>query len=89
VKHYTHPEFWKCYERLRPELRAAADKSYEQLKSDPKHPSLHFKKIGRYWTVRVGISHRALAIEAEDGYVWFWIGGHNEYDRIVDAQRKK
>jgi hypothetical protein len=53
------------------------------LKSDPHHPSLHFKKTGSFWSVRVGIHHRALAIEVEDGVLWFWIGTHAEYDRMT------
>jgi hypothetical protein len=88
VKHLTHPTFWKHFDQLRPEVQEAANKNFALLKADPKHPSLKFKRIKKYWSVRVNIDHRALAIEAEDCYVWFWIGGHSEYDRIVDAQRK-
>ena len=42
-----------------------------------------FKKVGRYWSARVGSSHRALAVETEDGLVWFWIGDHGQYDRMI------
>jgi hypothetical protein len=45
----------------------------------------HFKKIGKYWSVRVGIHYRALAVEVEDGLLWFWIGSHAEYDRLMNA----
>jgi hypothetical protein len=44
---------------------------------------LHFKKIDGFWSVRVGIHHRALAIDVEGGVLWFWIGSHAEYDRIT------
>ena len=47
------------------------------------HPSLHFKHVGRLWSVRVGKGYRALAVAGDDGPVWFWIGSHAEYDRIV------
>jgi hypothetical protein len=54
------------------------------LKADPKHPSLHFKRIGRLWSARVGIGHRALALDqAPDGVYWFWIGTHAEYNAIL------
>lgn len=89
MKHHSHPAFWKHYDQLLPEVQHAADKKYALLETNPKHPSLNLKRIGRYWSVRVNIDHRALAIEADDGYIWFWIGGHVEYDRIVDAQKKK
>jgi hypothetical protein len=35
--------------------RAPADKNYALLKENPQHPSLQFKKIGRFWSVRVGL----------------------------------
>jgi len=53
-------------------------------KKAPRHPSLQFKKVGPYWSARVGARHRALAAEASDGFVWFWIGTHAEYDKLLD-----
>jgi len=44
---------------------------------------LHFKKVGRFWSARVGLHYRALAVEADDILVWFWIGSHSEYDRLI------
>jgi hypothetical protein len=46
-------------------------------------PSLHFKQIGRYWSVRVGARHRALGVDVEEGVLWFWIGSHADYDRLL------
>lgn len=66
-----------------PNVLTLADQAYSRLKQDPHHPSLHFKKVGRFWSVRVGIHHRALAVEALDGLVWFWIGTHADYDRLL------
>lgn len=83
--HLAGPSFWAAYDGLPESVRRLADKKYETLKKDPKHPSLHFKKIGRYWTVRVGMHYRALAVEVEDGcaLLWFWVGSHAEYDRLI------
>ncbi len=61
------------------------DTNYELLKTNPSYPSLHFKKIGKYRTVRVGLQYRALAIEVPDGLLWFWIGSHSEYDKILNS----
>jgi hypothetical protein len=44
---------------------------------------LHLKKVGRFWSVRVGLRYRALALEVEDGLLWFWIGSHAEYDALI------
>lgn len=64
-------------------VRELADKNYRLLKSDPRHPSLHFKKLGEYWSVRIGAHYRALGMEVEGGMNWFWIGSHAEYDRLA------
>lgn len=83
MRHYASPGFWKLYGRLPADVRELADKSFELLKSDPRHPSLHFKKIGELWSVRIGAHYRALAMEVEGGMYWFWIGTHADYDNIV------
>jgi hypothetical protein len=83
LKHTASTKFWALYEGLPPEVRATADKNYALLKADTRHPSLHFKRIGALWSVRVGDRYRALAHEVEDGFHWFWIGTHAEYDKLV------
>jgi hypothetical protein len=81
--HHASADFWACYRALPEAVRDLSDKSFSLLKADPKHPALHFKKVGRFWSARVGLHHRALAVESQDGLVWFWIGTHADYDRIV------
>jgi hypothetical protein len=44
---------------------------------------LHFKKIAGFWSARVGIHYRALAIADESDFIWVWIGTHEEYDRLI------
>jgi len=85
VTHFTSPSFWSAYEVLPTSAQKIADRNYEILKINPKYPSLHFKKIKRYWTIRAGIHYRALAVEVEGGLLWFWIGSHTEYDKLVKA----
>jgi hypothetical protein len=63
VKHFASPKFWSAYEALPLPVRRLADANYALLKRDPRHPSLQFKKVGRYWSVRVGLRYRALAVE--------------------------
>lgn len=86
MKHYASGDFWAAYNRLSKEIRELADKNFALLKDNPQHPSLHFKKTGKFWSARVGIKHRALAVEADDGLIWFWIGTHTEYDRLLKVQ---
>lgn len=83
MKHHASPGFWALYEALPVEVRELADKSFDLLKTDPRHPSLHFKKVGKQWSARVGVHYRALAVEIDDGMLWIWIGTHAEYDKLV------
>jgi hypothetical protein len=83
VKHFASPKFWAAYERLPASVRELADANFELLKRDPRHPSLQFKKVGKYWSARVGLRYRALAVATDDGYLWFWIGSHADYDRLI------
>jgi hypothetical protein len=83
MRHFASPQFWSLYGQLPADVRELADKNYELLKQNPQHPSLHFKKIGHYWSVRVGLRYRALAVELPEGLVWFWIGTHAAYDNLL------
>jgi hypothetical protein len=81
--HHASRDFWACYQSLPEEIQKLADEAYRRLKHDPRYPGLHFKKIDRFWSARVGGHHRALAVEVPDGLVWFWIGTHADYDRLL------
>ena len=50
---------------------------------EPRHPSLRFERKGRGWSARVSRGYRALAWERAEGLVWFWIGSHDEYERLI------
>jgi hypothetical protein len=83
--HRTTARFWACFHALPEQVQQLARKNYNLLKENPRHPSLRFKKVGKLWSARVGGNHRALAIEDDDGYVWVWIGTHEEYDRLING----
>jgi hypothetical protein len=83
LKHYASPGFWALYEALPGAVRELADKNFQLLKADSRHPSLHFKKLGKHWSVRIGAHHRALGTDVEGGVYWIWIGTHAEYDKLV------
>jgi hypothetical protein len=68
------------------EVRRVALKNYRLWRRNPHHPSFHFKRVGDYWSVRVGVAHRALGRERNDEMVWFWIGSHDEYERQIRGE---
>jgi len=87
VKSSALPAFWKCLEKLPPKAQKTARKNFELWGQNPSLKSLGFKKIkDDLWSVRAGSGFRALAVMEDDGYVWFWIGSHDEYERLIKAK---
>ena len=83
MKHRASKKFWQHYHRLPTAIQDLADKNFAILKANPRHPSVHFKNVGRMWSARVGNHYRALAVESDAEFVWFWIGTHAEYNQII------
>jgi hypothetical protein len=83
MRHFASRAFWEAYGKLPEQVRVLADKNYALLKENSRHSSLQFKKVGRFWSVRVGSRYRALAVEADGDLVWFWIGSHADYDAVI------
>jgi hypothetical protein len=83
MNHFSSPNFCYYYRQLSEGIRELADKNFALLREDPHHPSLRLRKIGTYWSARVGLHYRALARDRAEGLVWFWIGHHSEYDKLL------
>ena len=81
--HKATIRFWSLFNRLPENLRKKAKRNFDLLKKDPLHPSLHFKKVGNFWSVRVGINHRALAIKDGQDFIWVWIGSYTKYEQMI------
>jgi len=60
--HRTSDRFWKCFEKLPPPVQNIAKQNFELLKNNSRHPSLHFKKVGKLWSVRATLNHRDLPL---------------------------
>jgi hypothetical protein len=86
MNHFVLPRFWQYYRQLPKDIQALADKNHELLRANPWHASLRLKKVGKkkqLWSVRVGMHYRALGLDKPEGIVWFWIGTHAEYDKLL------
>jgi len=86
VKSRATPRFWAAYRELPSEVRDAAQKAYRLFRENPKHPSLHFKRVHKQdpvYAVRVNLGYRAVGLLEHDEVTWFWVGGHAEYDRLL------
>jgi hypothetical protein len=75
--------FWEGYDRLPAAIQARARKQYQLWLADPSHPSVRFKKVGEYWSARVTAAYRAVGIMDGETIIWFFIGTHAEYDRLL------
>jgi len=82
----TTKSFWKCYRSLLPEIKRRARNAYKLWRDNPSHPSLFFKRVDDsqpVYSVRIGLAHRALGLLKGDTIMWFWIGDHKEYERML------
>ena len=84
MKSSALPEFWDCLEQLPPPVQKIARKNFKLWQRSRTLKSLAFKKIkGDLWSVRAGSGFRALATFDDGRYLWFWIGPHDEYERLL------
>lgn len=87
MNHRATPRFWGCYQNLPDEVRQLADRCYETMRENERHPFLQLKRVGAFWSVRVGLHYRALAVEEAGTLIWVWIGSHAEYDKLIRGNR--
>lgn len=86
MRSYTLPGFWDAYRRLPESVKRQAREAYRFFSLNPRHPSLDFKRVGRrssVYSVRVNIDYRAMGVVENGDIIWFWIGPHHEYDRLL------
>ena len=85
MTYHTTSRYWQYYNELPGKVKKLADKNFQLLKVTPNYPSLHLKKVKKYWSVRVGIHYRALGIDTpkQDGIIWFWVGNHETYNKLI------
>jgi hypothetical protein len=79
----TTPDFWASYSALPAAIKLRARRVYRLWKENPRHPSLRFKKIGAVWSIRIDPDYRALGLMENDILYWFWIGAHDDYERLI------
>ena len=82
----TTDKFWKLYARLDGVVKEQARTSYRLFEQNPQHPSLQFKKVHNtlpIYSVRINLNHRAVGIREGEDIIWFWIGPHSEYEKLL------
>jgi hypothetical protein len=91
VNSRTTERFRTAYWQLPTAVRLRAQQAYRLFTQDPSHPSLRFKQVHAtrpIFSVRVGLAYRALGVRDGDDMIWFWIGSHNDYDKLLSQLRR-
>ena len=86
IQSRTTREFREAFALLPNDVRRQAQRAYRLFGTDPRHPSLRFKKVdeeSNVYSVRIGLGYRALGVMEGSTVVWFWIGSHAECDRLL------
>lgn len=88
MKSRINDDFLKAYRRLPNEVREQARKAYRLFRDNPQHPSLNFKPVHPsqpIYSARISRSYRTIGVRVEDEVIWFWIGSHADYDKLLDS----
>ncbi len=91
MKSHTTERFREALGRLPPSVQERARAAYRLFHEDPSHPSLRFKTVHPtrpIYSVRIGLGYRALGVRGGDVVIWFWIGSHAAYDRLLQDVRR-
>lgn len=83
---FTTRRFWKLYRELPQTIRQQAREAYRLFQDNPQHPGLQFKRVHpvkTIYSVRINVDYRVLGILDSDEIIWFWIGSHADYDKLL------
>lgn len=84
---HTTERFRKAFSGLPKQVQHQAKDAYKQFQNDPFYPSLRFKRVHStkpIYSVRINVEYRAVGIQDEHAIIWFWIGGHDDYVKLLD-----
>ena len=86
MKSRATKRFWAAYGELSHDDKHLAREAYLQFSNDPSHPSLKFKCVHAskpIYSVRISRGIRALGVLSGESITWFWIGSHDDYERLL------
>ena len=86
MRSHTTQSFRDALALLPKNIQARARAGYRRFCSDPRHSGLQFKKVHStrpVYSARINNDHRAVGVLEGDEIVWFWIGKHEEYERLL------
>lgn len=87
MKSFTTRRFRKAFAALPKKVKDQARNAYRIFLQNPQAPTLKYKRIHAdeaVYSVRVGRDYRALGVKSSNDIIWFWIGSHADYDKLID-----
>lgn len=83
----TTSQFRRLLHELPDHVQLQAQQVYELFRDNPGHPGLQFKRVNSgnppVYSARVGLQYRALGVDRGEYLLWFWIGSHSAYERML------
>jgi hypothetical protein len=83
---YTTDKFRKAFRNLPVPVQRKARKAFHLWRQDPGNPLLHYKQVHQIkpvYSIRIGLGRGAVGIKAENHMIWFWVGSHGAYDKLI------
>jgi hypothetical protein len=83
---HTTQSFRDAFALLPSDIQKRARAAYQRFRTNPQHPGLEFKKVHRtrpVYSARVNDDYRVVGTLDGNDIVWFWIGKHEEYERLL------
>lgn len=86
MKSHTTQSFRNALSQLPVAIQKRSRAAYRRFLSNPQHPGLQFKKVHSIkpvYSARISDDYRALGVLDNDTIIWFWIGNHKDYERLL------
>ena len=82
--------FWNCFYSLPDNVKKQSKQTYKLFLANPYHLSLRFKRVHSQrpiYSVRISLDYRAIGIQQNNEIIWFWIGSHKDYKKLLKQFR--
>lgn len=84
----TTAHFRKQLARIPTNVQEQAKRTYRVWRTDPYRNGLEYGRVHPsrpYYSVRIGLHWRAVALVENGLATWIWIGSHSDYDKLLDS----
>lgn len=89
--HWTTAQFRRLYSEMKHDDQARADDKFDKVLYDPKSAGIHRINQNPYKQYEVygapaGLKQRVLGVRTGTCFIWYWIGSHEEYNKLIKLE---